>query len=81
MDNRGGADQQARMIKDKKRSLDRALLYSYQGANIRRSGEETSVRGLINPNKINDELMSYSEFMATFNQIAFSLKISEPIFS
>ena len=34
----------------------------------------------INPNKINDELMSYSEFMATFNQIACSLKISEPIF-
>lgn len=55
MDNRGGADQQARMIKDKKRSLDRALLYSYQGANIRRIGEETSVRGLINPNQIKQD--------------------------
>ena len=32
----GGASQQERMIFDKRRSLDRALLYSYQGANIKK---------------------------------------------
>ena len=32
----GGFRQQERMIFDKRRSLDRALLYSYQGANIKR---------------------------------------------
>ena len=40
----GGYRQQERMIFDKRRSLDRALLYSYQGANIKKvqsvSGEE-----------------------------------------
>ena len=32
----GGFKQQGRMIFDKRRSLDRALLYSYQGANIKK---------------------------------------------
>lgn len=52
LENRGGADQQARMIKDKKSSLDSAIKYSYQGANIRRPGEQEIARGLINPNRV-----------------------------
>ncbi len=64
----GGTSQQARMIKDKRRSLDRALLYSYQAATIEKvSGAENSdndgftpigedtkkvIRALINPNKL-----------------------------
>ena len=52
LDYRGGTDQQARMIKDKRRNLDKALLYSYQGAKIRRVNEDMIVRGLINPNQI-----------------------------
>lgn len=40
------------MIKDKKRSLEKALLYSYQGANVSAYGEEDTVyRALINPDK------------------------------
>lgn len=64
----GGTSQQARMIRDKRRSLDRALLYSYQAATIEKvSGVENSdndnftpigenkqkvIRALINPNKL-----------------------------
>lgn len=55
----GGYKQQERMIFDKRRSLDRALLYSYQGANIRKisdvNGElfdpDRIDRALINPDK------------------------------
>lgn len=61
----GGFDQQSRMVKDKKRSLDRALNFSYQGANVRKvrqkdMGPESDwtkqaphpiVRALINPDK------------------------------
>ena len=51
----GGVAQQERMIYDKRRSLDRALLFSYQGANISKVGEEQNeevvYRALINPNK------------------------------
>lgn len=40
------------MIKDKKRSLEKALLYSYQGANVSAYGKEDTVyRALINPDK------------------------------
>ena len=50
----GGHAQQERMIQDKKRSLDRALRYSYQGADIQRidSEDDSSYRVLINPNKL-----------------------------
>lgn len=49
----GGPAQQERMIIDKRRSLDRALLFSYQAANISKVGEEEKViRALINPNKL-----------------------------
>lgn len=54
----GGMRQQERMIFDKRRSLDRALLYAYQGANIKKiSGidaeivDEPICRALINPDK------------------------------
>jgi hypothetical protein len=41
------------MIEDKKRSLDRAILYSYQGAFVQKVGENRKpVRALINPNKL-----------------------------
>lgn len=60
---RGGFAQQDRMIKDKRRSLDKATLYSYQAALIKRQiydftpamegvKEADPVRALINPNKI-----------------------------
>lgn len=51
----GGFKQQERMICDKRRSLDKALIYSYQGANILKvvDGKTTyPVRALINSNKL-----------------------------
>lgn len=49
---RGGEAQQDRMIKDKRETLDRVLLYSYQGAQVRKLGSETVERALINPNQV-----------------------------
>jgi hypothetical protein len=42
------------MIKDKRRSLDRAVWYSYQAAEIIKVNAENKkpVRALINPNKV-----------------------------
>lgn len=53
----GGSLQQDRMIADKRRSLERALWYSYQGANVRKttSTSSESVRALINPNKLKQD--------------------------
>lgn len=51
----GGQPQQNRMIKDKRRSLDKALLYSYQGANVQALGSEDVARALINPNKLKQD--------------------------
>ena len=51
----GGNKQQERMIKDKRRSLDHAVWYSYQGADVLKIGANESVkpvRALINPNKL-----------------------------
>ena len=48
---RGGAIQQNRMIKDKVETLDRAVLYSYQGAKVKKEQEEVR-EALINPNKL-----------------------------
>ena len=51
----GGSLQQDRMIADKRRSLKRALWYSYQGANVKKqvvNDEADIVRALINPNKL-----------------------------
>ena len=58
----GGFAEQNRMIKEKRRTLDKATLYSYQGAWVKRQiydfeptmeGEKEAppVRALINPNK------------------------------
>lgn len=67
----GGTSQQARMIKDKMRSLAKALLYSYQAATIKKvifeensdnddfksisDTEDKPVRALINPNKLKQD--------------------------
>lgn len=51
----GGFKQQERMICDKRRSLDKALIYSYQGANILKVEDDKTtypVRALINSNKL-----------------------------
>jgi len=59
----GGPGQQSRMIRDKRRTLNRALLYSYQGAFVKKiphegeefmeDGEEGMlIRALINPDKL-----------------------------
>ena len=50
----GGNLQQERMIKDKRRSLDRAVWYSYQAAEIKKvdAADGTPARALINPNKL-----------------------------
>jgi hypothetical protein len=42
------------MIRDKRRSLDHAVWYSYQGADVLKIDAESTkpVRALINPNKL-----------------------------
>ena len=54
LNHQGGSTQQKRMIADKLRSLDRAVHYSYQGADVKKvdSTASHSVRALINPNKL-----------------------------
>ena len=46
---RGGTIQQARMIKDKKEALKRAIKYSYQGAQVQAVGKTEPAVALINP--------------------------------
>ena len=50
----GGNIQQERMIRDKRRSLDKATLYSYQGAKVLKEGaaDNKVSYALINPNKL-----------------------------
>ena len=57
MEQAGGNLQQERMIKDKRRSLDRAVWYSYQAAQVLRTDAEyrQPVRALINPNKLKQD--------------------------
>ena len=54
---RGGYHQQERMIKDKRRSLDKATLYSYQAADVRDINAKilNTYRALINPNKLKQD--------------------------
>ena len=63
---KGGLTQQERMIRDKRKSLDKAVLYSYQGAFVKKhypddiefmeGAQETEpVRALINPNKLKQD--------------------------
>ena len=53
----GGNRQQERMIKDKRRSLDSAVWFSYQGAEVLKTDTEDRkpVRALINPNKLKQD--------------------------
>ena len=53
----GGNRQQERMIRDKRRSLDRAVWNSYQAAEVVRedAADRTPVRALINPNKLKQD--------------------------
>lgn len=62
----GGFSQQDRMIREKRRSLDKATLYSYQGAFVKKQfydfqplmdgiREADPVRALINPNKLKQD--------------------------
>ena len=57
MNQHGGHIQQERMIRDKRRSLDRALWFSYQAADVLREDAENRepVRALINPNKLKQD--------------------------
>ena len=52
---RGGDWQQDRMIKDKRKTLDKVVLYSYQGAKVRKLDSTESARALINPNKVKQD--------------------------
>ena len=51
----GGEGQQDRMIKDKRETLDKVVLYSYQGATVRKVGSDTTERALINPNSVKQD--------------------------
>ena len=53
----GGNLQQERMIRDKRRSLDRAVWYSYQAAEVVNiaATDKKPVRALINPNKLKQD--------------------------
>ena len=54
----GGLFQQNRQIRDKQKSLQKALLYSYQGAFVKKyslNDENKVVRALINPNKLKQD--------------------------
>ena len=52
---RGGVSQQDRMIKDKRETLDKVVLYSYQGATVKKVGSNEIARALINPNTVKQD--------------------------
>ena len=64
LNNRGGEVQQDRMIKDKQRTLERAVQYSYQGAQVQLVNSEEIVSALMNPNKL---LADYDEKTISVN--------------
>jgi hypothetical protein len=43
------------MIKDKRKTLDKAILYSYQGARIKKLDSDTIDSALINPNQVKQD--------------------------
>lgn len=51
----GGLTQQDRMIKDKRETLDKVVLYSYQGAKVRKLNSEKTDLALINPNTVKQD--------------------------
>ena len=48
-------NQQDRMITDKRKTLDKAILYSYQGAKVKKLGDEKIAPALINPNAVKQD--------------------------
>ena len=55
LEHRGGTSQQDRMIKDKRETLDRVVLYSYQGAKVQKIDSDTIDLALINPNQVKQD--------------------------
>ena len=51
----GHVDQQDRMIAGKRKTLDKAVLYSYQGAKVAAVGAREEFRALINPNRLQQD--------------------------
>lgn len=51
----GHVDQQDRMIAEKRKTLDKAVLYSYQGAKVAAVGAQEEFRALINPNRLQQD--------------------------
>ena len=51
----GGIEQQDRMIKDKRWTLDHAVNYSYQGAKVCDLATGVTAKALINPNKVKQD--------------------------
>ena len=62
----GGIHQEDRMIKDKQRTLHRALLYSYQAASIEMVQRNTEVLE-IDPSGIDADMRVYGEVRALIN--------------
>ena len=52
---RGGVAQQDRMIKDKRENLKDTILYSYQGARIKKIDSDELIPALINPNTVKQD--------------------------
>lgn len=52
---RGGVAQQDRMIKDKRENLKNTILYSYQGARIKKIDSDEIIPALINPNTVKQD--------------------------
>ena len=48
-------NQQDRMITDKRKTLDKAILYSYQGAKVKKLGDKDIAPALINPNTVKQD--------------------------
>ena len=51
----GGNDQRNRMIKDKRKSLNKAIMYSYQGARVQRIGDPIVAGALMNPDQLSQD--------------------------
>lgn len=62
-----GGNQEQRMIKDKYRTLQRVLKYSYQGCDVKKLGEDVQWRVLINPDK---EKTNYDDKMLSIDYAA-----------
>ena len=52
---RGGVTQRDRMIADKRKNLEKVILYSYQGASVQEIGSDKTASALINPNAVKQD--------------------------